>query len=140
MSSIITGGGASVDGDVRTNGGDFAGRDFEQGKLLQNIVFSPPPPGDYPSDHPLRQYKLADVVAALIGDPMTGRKGLIEEVGAIKTSVDLAHNERLDLIRRIERLENTQYPLWFQMLMIVLAVALFVMLAFFLFEMRVRII
>jgi hypothetical protein len=129
VSDVETGGGGAIGGNVHTRGGDFAGRD----KTDINIDFIPPPPGDYPPDHPLRQYKMADIVASLVGDRMTGRIGLIEQVALIEQAGVRAQADRLtmigemnDLKREMNNLKSGQYPRWLQVLMISLSIALLV--------------
>lgn len=72
----------------------------QQAANEQSVVVNyqpPPPPGRYAPDHPARQYSLADVVVALIGDPMTEKPGLIAQVKAIERRLSTVEQDLIDL-------------------------------------------
>lgn len=75
------------------------GKGNQQTANEQNVVvnYQPPPPGRYAHDHPARQYSLADVVVALIGDPMTEKPGLIAQVKAIDRRLSTVEQDLIDL-------------------------------------------
>lgn len=124
-----TGGGDSVGHDKRESvSGDSIGHDKIGGDALRteiggdatnviigkNISAHYEQPQPLPASHPYRQYALADVVAALIGDPLTGAPGLVADVALLR--------------REMEKMRRNQYPRGFQILMVALAVTLIVLL------------
>lgn len=85
MDAIETGGGASVQGDVNTGGGDLIARD-----LIENNYYPPP---KLPADHQYRKYTLADVIALLIGNDLTGDPGLVKRVIEIEKEMATLRQE-----------------------------------------------
>lgn len=122
--------------ETNTGGGDSVGHDKMGGDQIhaeigadaanviigKNISAHYEQPQPLPASHPYRQYALADVVAALIGDPLAGTPGLVADVAELR--------------RELEDLRRNQYPRWFQVLMIALAIVLIALLLLVL--MRVR--
>lgn len=113
-------------------GGDIDGENIIGSKGVQydsprnatTVNVEIPPPVKAPLNHPVRQYTLADVVIALIGDPLTGTPGLVSEIK--------------NLEQQISDVKRAQYPRWFQALIIVMATVLIVLLSLLLFELRFR--
>lgn len=116
------------------------GKDILVGKGLtqneQNVTVNlppPPPPGHFPPNHPVREYTLADVVVALIGNPMTGEPGLVSQLtavviqlGVMNKAQDEAHKERMTLIDDVKLLKSNRYTQVFQILVLVIAAVILV--------------
>lgn len=86
MAEINTGGGAHVGADANA-GRDVVGRD-----LIENNYYELPP--KLPADHPYKKYTLADVVAVLIGNDLTGDPGLVRRVIDIEKELATLREER----------------------------------------------
>lgn len=84
---INTSGGAAIQGDVNAKR-DVVGRD-----LIENNYYDSLPP-KLPADHPYRKYTLADVVAVLIGNDLTGDPGLVRRVIEIEKEMAIIREER----------------------------------------------
>lgn len=114
---VNTGGGASVGGDANA-GRDVVGRDYVENNYYEQT----PKPLKLPADHPLRQYTLTDVIAALIGNELTGEPGLVVRLGMLE--------------KEIAEMRRNQYPRWFQVLIVALAITLIVLLLLVLIKVR----
>jgi len=89
---IRTGGGAYVDGNASTGGGDFAGRDFARGKLEQTVV----------------------IARDALDDAKT-------DISLIKDDIRKINFSMFSLETKIEALKNTG-PSWFQFIMIIVII------------------
>jgi len=61
--------------------------------LIENNYYESPPP-KLPPDHPYKKYTLADVVAVLIGNDLTGDPGLVRRVIEIEKEMAIIREER----------------------------------------------
>lgn len=111
-----TGGGASVGGDANS-GRDVVGRD-----RIENNYYDQPQPLKLPANHPFNQYTLTDMIAAMVGNPLTGEPGLVARLGALE--------------KEIADMRRSQSPRWFQLLAVAMAVVLIVLLLLVLMRMR----
>lgn len=114
--SVNTGGGASVGGDANS-GRDVVGRDH-----VENNYYEQPQPLKLPANHPFNQYTFTDMIAAMVGNPLTGEPGLVARLGALE--------------KEIAEMRRNQYPRWFQILALVMAFVLIVLLLLVLIRMR----
>lgn len=145
MDAIETGGGAHVGGDANS-GRDVVGRDH----IENNYYEPPPPPGKYPPEHPLRQYTLTDVVAALIGDPLTNRPGLVAQIAQVEAKLadmqtkqdELGENqtaaqiERHVLLEEVDGIRHVQDPYWYKILALSMAMTMIILLIVLILKVR----
>lgn len=130
--------------------GILVGKELSQTTTEQNLTINLPPPpppppplGHLAYDHPVRQYTLADVIVALIGNPMTGEPGLVSQLQAMVSAMEImntaqadAHRERMKLADDIKALKNNKYTKVFQIL--VLAIAAILLVSFVILLLRPR--
>lgn len=107
--------GANVGGNVDTGGGGFTGRDRQtQQENTQTVNVN------------------LDTILLHLVDLKIEISEIKGSVEGVKRDVAGAHEERAILINDVAEIKRDQYPRWFQMLIIALAITMIVMLAIFL--------